>query len=812
MGADHGKRMKTTNKNSIRYRSFRAILPFLLLALCIAIFYNDTLFRGRSQSWAGNLYDDALYQSLKPQGWAFANVSDPASYLQTAPWEIYAAQDLRRGEVPLWNPYSGAGVPFLANWVSGVFSPFKIPIYLRPTMRIFDCVLVLRVFLSGVFMFMLARRLGGGMDGSILAMIAYAFGGAMTTYFHLFSWTFATLPLFFLSLYNLIALSSIRSIILVSLTMTLLIISGHPGITIYSLLGGTVWFFAYLFNNRVQKGKIGKIVRLATLALVTGALLSAIVLLPFIDYFLKSYTTHSLEGPSYFTFTRFLIGAIGLIVPLPLSGFPWTFQTYAGPFVLILALFHLFGPGRDIAFFTVAIFGLCEYFVLPPISWIHRLPIMNHVPPHYSVGLISLALSVMAGKGLDEQMKKGSIVIGWLGSALCFFMLILIISSAWKGVEKIVVLRSIQALIFTLAMVITARTVKRKGGFIAWVIVPLTFLDLFLSGFRWAVPTPHFEFIETPPIRWLKDQPGVFRVLGMTGKDIQPNTGMVHALGDPRAIEPIVPRRYARFILLAASYKGLSRMAPLFVLQHDQPLIDLLNVKYLIASSNTAGTSEIQAAPLPVRKWIPVYRDAYTIIYENRDVQPRAFVLDDVRLAASESEAYEMLRQGRIDTRKTIVLEVDNPTERETTKTLLAAGSRTSSGSHTSEAEAIIEHYVHHTVRVRAVLPTSGVLFLGDIYDPDWRVVVDGVRRKMYPVDYLFRGVVLTPGEHIVEYFYDPWSFKVGTAVTSFTLILLGAALLMSGRNRRVRNSTARETNAGNGNPIEVLPRDGRKK
>src|SRR5262249_26712459 len=39
------------------------------------------------------------------------------------PIKLYTMDRLRRGEVPLWNPFSGAGEPWLANGQSGVFYP-----------------------------------------------------------------------------------------------------------------------------------------------------------------------------------------------------------------------------------------------------------------------------------------------------------------------------------------------------------------------------------------------------------------------------------------------------------------------------------------------------------------------------------------------------------------------------------------------------------------------------------------------------------------------------------------------------------------
>lgn len=43
--------------------------------------------------------------------------------LQFYPWREYALALLRAGHLPLWNPYSGAGAPLLANYQSALLYP-----------------------------------------------------------------------------------------------------------------------------------------------------------------------------------------------------------------------------------------------------------------------------------------------------------------------------------------------------------------------------------------------------------------------------------------------------------------------------------------------------------------------------------------------------------------------------------------------------------------------------------------------------------------------------------------------------------------
>jgi len=63
--------------------------------------------------------------------------------------------------------------------------------------------------------------------------------------------------------------------------------------------------------------------------------------------------------------------------------------------------------------------------------------------------------------------------------------------------------------------------------------------------------------------------------------------------------------------------------------------------------------------------------------------------------------------------------------------------------------------------------PVSGYLVLSDVYYPGWRATVDGVPAEIQRADYVFRAVLLPPGEHTVRMEFISWPWRVGLA-TSF--------------------------------------------
>jgi uncharacterized membrane protein YfhO len=67
---------------------------------------------------------------------------------------------------------------------------------------------------------------------------------------------------------------------------------------------------------------------------------------------------------------------------------------------------------------------------------------------------------------------------------------------------------------------------------------------------------------------------------------------------------------------------------------------------------------------------------------------------------------------------------------------------------------------------------------------PGWRAYIDGTATPIYRTNYLFRGIVVPPGQHTISFLYRPVSAAVGMALTALTfLVVMG--LLIIGRPGR---------------------------
>jgi hypothetical protein len=150
-------------------------LPLAFLATVILVFCGQTLFTGQSYFIRDITY---LFH----------------------PWRVLSAESLQHGSWPLWNHYSGCGLPLMANWQSSVFYPFTLLFYIFSFawgLKLFHlCVLSL----GGIFAYLFGRRSGYSRWTACGMGILFALNGYMVTRLEFLSligtivWVFPVLP------------------------------------------------------------------------------------------------------------------------------------------------------------------------------------------------------------------------------------------------------------------------------------------------------------------------------------------------------------------------------------------------------------------------------------------------------------------------------------------------------------------------------------------------------------------------------------------------------------------------------------------
>jgi membrane protein YfhO len=202
------------------------------------------------------------------------------------------------------------------------------------------------------------------------------------------------------------------------------------------------------------------------------------------------------------------------------------------------------------------------------------------------------------------------------------------------------------------------------------------------------------------------------------------------------------------------------------------PLLDLLNVKYVLRHVDGATAAAFQGRP-----------DAAVVapglvIFTNPGVLPR--VLDAYEyqvLHEPLSILRELIRPGH-DPRRQVILE-ETPD--------VPAGSLPPAPVPGPPADLRISSYAATRVVIHARFARPGFLVLNDVYYPAWTATVDGRPARIYRANYLFRAVIVPAGDHDVRFVYRDRLFEAGARVSGLTLIAGLVSWLADRRRRRAR-------------------------
>jgi len=188
------------------------------------------------------------------------------------------------------------------------------------------------------------------------------------------------------------------------------------------------------------------------------------------------------------------------------------------------------------------------------------------------------------------------------------------------------------------------------------------------------------------------------------------------------------------------------------------PMPDMINLKYLVLAKNQYLQAKVQLGD----RYLPVFTspDSSQVVLENRSALPKGWLVPAIALNRKPGEALSILQNPAFDPRKTAVVESPPP----------VAMPPSDSVAPLPFADVTVRSYGGERIDLEANAPRNAILVLGEKYYDGWKVTVDGRPSKIYPVDHILRGVYLTPGEHRVEFFFDPLPFRVGKWLTLVSL------------------------------------------
>ena len=151
---------------------------FVLLVLPLILFWPVTVGH-KTLIPADNLYQWEPYRSFASLAGQHGVTLPPHNellsdlVLENLVWKRFIVQSLRAGEVPLWNPYLFAGVPFLAAGQHSALYPLSALFYVLPLTRAYGLFTVLQLWMAGALMYLFGRVLRMGRFPALIAGITY---------------------------------------------------------------------------------------------------------------------------------------------------------------------------------------------------------------------------------------------------------------------------------------------------------------------------------------------------------------------------------------------------------------------------------------------------------------------------------------------------------------------------------------------------------------------------------------------------------------------------------------------------------------
>lgn len=257
---------------------------------------------------------------------------DESVYLHQIPYYHLVASYWQQFQMPLWNSFSGWGMPLIGDIESTVFSPLRLLFTLNPSFYMLNLLLVLEVALATCGTYLVARHLSIGRGASFLAAVSYGLCPYILYFLELLPGTSsALLPWVFLAFVRMSLHPSIASAVVSACACTVFIASGHPEASFVGIAFSTLFLLASGWSAGKLAGSFKWTAAIAGIAL----LLSAPIIIPFLEYLLGAdcykFSHHgnnsvpiaalfiNLLQPSYhgaspylgvFAFSFFLLGAL----------------------------------------------------------------------------------------------------------------------------------------------------------------------------------------------------------------------------------------------------------------------------------------------------------------------------------------------------------------------------------------------------------------------------------------------------------------------------------------------------------------------
>lgn len=415
-------------------RPLRVLLSY---TLCLCGLFFHVVFLGRTllpSLWFPEGTTGSYgYQGRRPVNTFHVDLGAPLHEL--LPTNRIVGEMYRRGELPLWNPYHGCGIPLAAQYSTRAFFPYQVLENIAPYWT-WDFFMLGRLLIAGFFTCLFLSLAGLSGPAAFAGGLVYMFSGTMVLFLNneQFSNVAMILPVCMAAAEYCRSRPGRRSLALFGASLGLTLLAGQPEIALYALL--LVCAYSAVFCGDLPAGLRGKAVFRLALAMPLGGGLAAVLLAPFFEYLGFAFHCHPAGGGMGVTDPASPNLLVCLFMP-GLTEFPAFFDGFAhngiwdflGGFIgvscawlALCGLLHAAGARRkQLAFFFLfAGLILLKTFGVWPVSLLGRLPLFDQAwSPRWSGPVWSFCLAAAAGIGLQVLLEAGRIrrLFLWLAAA-----------------------------------------------------------------------------------------------------------------------------------------------------------------------------------------------------------------------------------------------------------------------------------------------------------------------------------------------------------------------------------------------------------
>jgi len=710
------------------------------------------------------------------------------------------------GRIPLWTDHVYFGFPFFADPQTAAWYPGTLLVATLGPHRGYVLFLLLHSLVAALGTTGLVRSHGGAWSAAWASGLMVALSGYFAHeaqhpgLFAILAW----IPTWLWTTHAVFLRPSPPRVAAAAVAAALLVLPG----TLQVLFGAVIVYACYVASLCVdtlrERGRRAALTGLATTlgAQLLGLCLTAVVWLPALAHLPR--TARAL-GMTYD------FASMGSLHPLQLLGvFVRSAATslaggaelgfggasfYMGALTLALAGVGLASARRALPLALGAASAVIALLALGRHGWLYPL-LFGWAPGAAgtlrgvgrAMGPGSVGLALLAGLGLQRLGRPDARILRLLGvllvASLACHGLVL---AARPGPTRNPALYS--AIVLALALGVWA-VGRRQPRVLRLGLAVLVALDLVcfgaLDGVLRATPSPpNAERLagDLPVLTEIAQGRAGDRDARILLFDVGPrNLPLLVGLDGAGGYNPLIELQTLDFANLV-NRSSLRPRAPLDRFVHGAQPMRFGTALFDAAAIRTVISHRALAGPglRPVRRDPPTLRQPRPVhLYEYERALPRAY-LAYRGVPASSADELPRLLGSEFNGREATVAEglkrrLDGPARIEP-----------------------VERHSERPERLRfEVAPEQpALLVVTDSWDPGWRAWVDGEEAPVLRVNGLFRGVPVGAGAHRVDMRFEPWSFRVGGALSAAAAAVLGAWGLAVGAASLRRSWLARQSARG---------------